>query len=210
MTLFNPSFPARAIYPIADAAIKIDADPIRMLGWAIDGHIAVSAILPLFGFQGGQDSGAFEIAAEDVFGMFIEGGDTHAPIRRFRHPGEERWERITCPAEGFMLPRAGVIVTASELARFVSAHITPAALPQGAGPLRLPGRAGRPPSYDWDLFWGAVLRRVHERGIPATKHELVREMQEWFARNYADIPDMRTIRRRVEGMWPELMRGGEE
>lgn len=52
----------------------------------------------------------------------------------------------------------------------------------------------------------AVALRIHERGLPASQGELVAEMQEWFVThsNGNEVPDERSIRRRITPIWREL------
>jgi hypothetical protein len=71
---------------------------------------------------------------------------------------------------------------------------------------RKPG-PGVPPRYDWDGFYAAIARRVHEHGIPATQAELIREMLDWFERRHNErAPDESTVRRKLAVVWRELNR----
>ncbi len=61
--------------------------------------------------------------------------------------------------------------------------------------------------YDWDTFFGALARRIHDNGVPATQAELVREMLDWFqARHEEHPPDESTVRRKVAVVWREINR----
>ena len=62
-----------------------------------------------------------------------------------------------------------------------------------------------PARYNWNAFAGAVARRVHDEGMPASQGELVRDMLEWFAAS-GRVPDESTVRRRVQALWPVLTR----
>jgi hypothetical protein len=66
-----------------------------------------------------------------------------------------------------------------------------------------PGVQGR---YDWDGFHVAVMKRIHDRGLPATQTALIVEMQEWFIANSANgsAPDESTIRLRIKVIWRAL------
>jgi hypothetical protein len=67
-----------------------------------------------------------------------------------------------------------------------------------------------PPKYDWDSFYAALTRRIHEHGVPETQAELVREMLTWFERRVNDAaPDESTVRRKVAVVWREMKRVGE-
>lgn len=71
---------------------------------------------------------------------------------------------------------------------------------------RIAGGSGSTSPYDWDGMMNALLVRIHERGLPASKSELVGDMQDWFAEQSTDgkIPDERSIRRRVDSVWMTL------
>jgi hypothetical protein len=58
----------------------------------------------------------------------------------------------------------------------------------------------------------ALALRIHERGIPASQGELVAEMQEWFVEHSDgnDVPDERSIRRRITPIWRELTKTPEK
>jgi len=61
---------------------------------------------------------------------------------------------------------------------------------------RVSGGTGSTSPYDWDGMTKAFLIRIHERGIPATKAELIGDIQDWFVAhsNGDDIPSERSIR----------------
>jgi len=63
---------------------------------------------------------------------------------------------------------------------------------------------GAPPRYDWNAFAGAVARRVHDEGMPASQGELIRDMLDWFGTTFGAVPDESTVRRRVQALWPVL------
>ena len=54
----------------------------------------------------------------------------------------------------------------------------------------------------------ALIRRIHDRGLPATQAELIAEMQDWFAdqTDGKKMPDSRSIRRRITPIWRALRR----
>lgn len=68
-----------------------------------------------------------------------------------------------------------------------------------------PRGPGAPPKHDWDAFAGAIARRVHDHGMPASQGELVRDRMESFAgREDFPPPDERTVRQKVSAIWREL------
>ena len=75
-----------------------------------------------------------------------------------------------------------------------------------SGQAKRPPGPGAPPKHDWDAFAGAITRRVHDRGMPVSQGDLVRDMMDWFASG-EDFPppDERTVRRKVSAIWKELV-----
>ena len=71
---------------------------------------------------------------------------------------------------------------------------------------RVSGGTGSASPYDWDGMNKAFLVRIHERGIPATKAEMIGDIQDWFVAhsNGDDIPSERSIRRHVDDLWKTL------
>lgn len=69
------------------------------------------------------------------------------------------------------------------------------------------GGPGIPPRHDWDAFYAALARRIHEHDVPATQAEFVHEMVAWFeARDVEHAPDESTIRKKITPVWRELSR----
>jgi hypothetical protein len=68
------------------------------------------------------------------------------------------------------------------------------------------GGTGSISPYDWEGMTNALIVRIHEKGVPATQSELIADMQDWFAGQSGDgqIPDERSIRRRVNSVWKTL------
>ena len=76
---------------------------------------------------------------------------------------------------------------------------------KASSPAKRPAGPGAPPKHDWDAFAGAIVRRVHDHGMPVSQGELVRDMMDWFAgREDFPPPDERTVRRKVSAIWKEL------
>ena len=105
-----------------------------------------------------------------------------------------------------------VLVRRAEVERFEEQHgLFNGARSASAGddsrPAARRGGPGVPPRYDWDGFYGALARRIHDHGIPPTQAELVREMLDWFGqRDGGEAPDESTVRRKIVAIWRELSR----
>ena len=189
-----------------------DPERTRIAGWAIDGEIALSAVLPTVETADKQiASGIVEIDGADVVALFRRDGASRKPalVRRFRRSTKAEWEWIARPVDG--VPAADVIILRKEFERCErawglfdagAAESGPKASTQGkraAGP-------GAPPKHDWDAFAGAIARCVHDHGMPVSQGELVRDMMDWFAgREDFLAPDERTVRRKVSAIWKELV-----
>lgn len=64
-----------------------------------------------------------------------------------------------------------------------------------------PRRGGRPTRHDWDSFWVQLCCRVHEKGLPTTRKELVNEMLDWFAEHGNEGIDARTIAKKISRLF---------
>jgi hypothetical protein len=206
--------PPKLFYPISETANRWSVSPIDIVGWAIDGRITLSTALPLVeAKQGRPVEGLVEISGQDVFDLFDAGTNKKSTVRvqRFRRRPGARWEKIVTPADGVPLKPSGVIIARTEAERFerehgIFGHHAAKNDQQPAktcdGPI---GQSGAPARYNWNAFAGAVARRVHDEGMPASQGELVRDMLEWFAAS-GRVPDESTVRRRVQALWPVLTR----
>lgn len=209
--------PPKPFYGVPELAIRWSVHPFDIVGWAMQGLLVLSAALPLVETEAGalgpraRAAGLVEIAGEDVIGLFRRDGVPwpSAPIRRFRRASGGEWEWIASPAEGTTLTAADLLIASAEAERFEQRWgiFGPATASSPAPVLKRPAGPGSPPRYDWDAFYAALARRVHDNGIPATQGELVREMLDWFSqREEMHPPDESTVRRRASVVWRELTR----
>lgn len=207
--------PPRPFYSIDEIAGRWQVAVLDLVGWAMEGTLALSAAMPPI--ESGPErkvAGVVEIPGEEVFPLFRrDDAVSRVQVRRFRlGPGE--WSWITEPPEGVPIGRADILLPRAEVerferrcGRFVSAARMRQAVKQkryvdGAGP-------GAPPKHDWDEFFAEIARRVHAEGVPKRQSELVKAMTEWFHARDADaVPDERTIRRKVAVVWRKLAEDG--
>ena len=199
---------------VADTAIRWQVTSLDIAGWAIDGEISLSAVLPAVDTADKQvTSGIVEIDGADVVALFRRDGVSRKPalLRRFRRTKKAEWEWIARPADGVAVTAADVIILRKEYERCERAWglFNAGAAESGAKPAsqaKRPPGPGAPPKHDWDAFTGAVARRVHDHGMPVSQGELVRDMMDWFAsREDFPPPDERTVRRKVSAIWKELV-----
>jgi hypothetical protein len=198
-----------------DIAVRWSILPMDLVAWATQGLLRLSAALPPIRTVSSRTlSDIVEIAGSDVIPLFRLNGarlDSVA-ITRLRAQRETEWEWIAEPAEGITITATEVLVTRVEVERFEREHELyggPASRDmkgahlersRGAGP-------GAPPRYDWDRFFVAIARRIHDQGIPSSQGELVREMLDWFQEKDGNqAPDESTVRRKVAMVWRELNR----
>lgn len=182
-----------------------------MIVWSMDGLLAPSVVLPPVKSGPSETlSGLADDEAALLLPLFRRDGAASpaVAIRRVKAGEEFRW--IVDPAEGVAITAEDVLVRRGEVERFERQcdffngphvpEIEAASARRRSGP-------GVPPRHDWDAFYAALARRIHEHGVPATQAELVREMVAWFeAGDVEYAPDESTIRRKIAPVWRELTR----
>jgi hypothetical protein len=204
------SLPPRPFQTLNEIAIRWSVMPIDVIGYAVDGLIALStAATPIKTDSGKIICDLVEVAGADVLPLFRPHGAKPEKVllRRVRPHGESEWQWISEPYEGLVVTPADVLVTRTEVQRFERKHPpSEVATSEGQARRRSPG-PGAPPKYDWDTFFAAMTRRIFVDGLPKTQGELVREMLDWFqSRSDQQAPDESTVRRKVALVWRELNR----
>lgn len=204
------SLPPRPFQTVNEIAIRWSVMPIDVIGYAVDGLIALSiAASPMKTDSGKIICDLVEVAGADVLPLFRPHGAKPETVllRRVRPHGESEWQWISEPNEGLEVTSADVLVTRTETLRFEHKHPpSEVAISESQARRRPPG-PGVPPKYDWDTFFAAMTRRIFVEGLPKTQGELVREMLDWFqSRSDQQTPDESTVRRKVALVWRELNR----
>ncbi len=205
--------PPRPFHVLSNVAVRWSALPIDIVGWATDGLLKLSAALPPIRTASWRMlSDVVEIAGSDVMPLFRSDGARleNVPIRRVRAHGEAEWQWISEPLEGITITAPEVLVTHAEVERFERQYEIaggPAPLEinhSSRSEIRRAASPGAPPRYNWNAFAGAVARRIHDQGMPASQGELIRDMLDWFGTTFGAVPDESTVRRRVQALWPVL------
>ena len=150
-------------------------------------------------------AGEVIIAAFDILPMFRRCGTGRqtAWVRRVRTKDQTDWMLITNPAEGVEVSIADLLISGPHVYRFEEKNELFR---------RVSGSTGSVSPYDWEGMLQALVLRVHERGVPTSQGELVADMQEWFVEHSDgnDIPDERSIRRRITPIWRALTKTSEK
>jgi len=112
--------PPRSFLTVTDTAIRWQVPALDIAGWAIDGEIALSAVLPTVETADKQiASGIVEIDGADVVALFRRDGTSRKPalVRRFRRSKKTEWEWIARPVDGVAVNSADVIILRKEFER---------------------------------------------------------------------------------------------
>jgi len=204
--------PPRSFHSLTEIAIRWSVTPFDVIGWSTDGLLALSIALPPVKAGPSETlSGLADVEAAHLLPLFRRDGapSPTVAIRRVKAGDDFRW--IVDPAEGVAIAAADVLVRRAEVERFERQYgfFNGLHVPEsdGVAAARRRGGPGVPPRHDWDAFYAALARRIHEHGVPATQAELVREMVAWFeARDVEHAPDESTVRKKIVGVWRELAR----
>ena len=204
------SLPPRPFQTLNEIAIRWSVMPIDVIGYAVDGLIALSIAAPPMKTDSGKIiCDLVEVAGADVLPLFRPHGakPENVVIRRVRPHGDSEWQWISEPNEGLLATSADVLVTRTEVQRFERKHAPGEVGASERQARRRPPGPGAPPKYDWDIFFAAMTRRIVVDGLPKTQGELVREMLDWFQQRQGEpLPDESTVRRKVAMVWRELNR----
>jgi hypothetical protein len=198
--------PPRSFYSLPELALRWSVPPFDLVGWATEDLLSLSILLPPVVAEAAETiSGLVDVEGAHVFPLFRR-DSTPTPsitIRRVKPQGRDfRW--IIDPPQGVSITAADVLVRRTAVVGFEARH---GMIGPGSGDTRRRGGPGGPPRHDWDGFYGALARRIHEHGIPATQAELVRDMLDWFERRSSkEAPDESTVRRKITAVWKELKR----
>ena len=193
------AFPARCLFTIVEVSARWTCSPTQIVDWAISDEIDLVAAFGQVKFGDENASGLLSVPGTEVRPLFRPFGDAakKVHVKQARRPNSSVWLAITEPAKGVKVTAADIMITAAEIERFEQAHGINRARSGG------PGARGK---YDWDGFHIALMKRIHDHGLPATQTALIVEMQEWFIANSAlgSAPDESTIRQRIKVIWHTL------
>jgi hypothetical protein len=186
-------------FTLHEAAARWDCTLADIAGWASVGRFdIVTAIPPVM--RGRQIvSGYVVVSVTDILQMFRRcgTGPTSSRLWRVRPLGQEEWVLLSEHPIGIEVALGDLLIMADDVRRFET----------DCDLLRRPAsHIGSTARYDWDGMYIAQMVRIHDQGLPATQAEWLGEVQEWFVANSesGEVPDERTIRRRLTPIWKAL------
>jgi hypothetical protein len=196
--------PKREFYTVHEVAARWGYTIADVAGWSAAGHFDILTGIPPAICGEKVIAGEVIISAFDILPMFRRcgTGPQTAWLRRVRTKGEADWQLITDPLEGVEVSVADLLISGQHVHRFEEKNELFR---------RVSGSTGSVSPYDWEGMLQALALRIHERGLPASQGELVAEMQDWFVEHSDgnDVPDERSIRRRITPIWRELTKKPE-
>jgi hypothetical protein len=197
--LSTVALPSRVFFTLLETASRWNCSIADIAGWAAVGRLNIMTSLNYARCGDEIVAGIVTIPALDLTPLFRRCGSglIEGRVHRIKPPGATDWQFITDPLQGITVSLADMMIRADEVMAFEEENDLIR---------RKSGGGGGSPEYDWDGMMVALIKRIHDYGLPATQAELIAEMQVWFAErsNGASIPDERGIRRRVTPVWRSL------
>ncbi len=193
------ALPPRVFFTLQETAARWGCTIADIAGWACEGKLEILTGISAVTCGTDRVSGKVIISPMDILPMFRRCGTGPRVVKlaRIKHSSAEDCVYITEPSDGVEVSIADLLITGHEVLRFEEEHDLLR---------RVGGGTGSVSPYDWDGMYVSVIRRVHEKGLPATQSELVAELQDWFGEvtQNGEVPDESTIRRRVRPIWRTL------
>lgn len=193
------ALPPRAFFTLHETASRWGCTIADLAGWASEGKFEIVTGIPLAICGSEKVSGKIRVSPMDMLPIFrLSGtGPTTVYLKRMKPEHSDDWVYVTEPGEGVEVSIADLLIGGQDVLRFEDDHDLLRRIGGGSGSLS---------PYDWEGMYVALLKRVHDRGIPETQAELIGELQDWFAdvAETSDVPDESTIRRRLRPFWLAL------
>jgi len=191
--------PRREFYAVHEVAARWGYTIADVAGWSAAGHFDILTGIPPAMCGEKIVAGAVIISTFDILPMFRRcgTGPQTAWLRRVRTKNEADWQLITDPVCGIEVSIADLLISGIQVHRFEEKNELFH---------RVSASTGSVSPYDWEGMLQALALRIHEQGLPASQGELIGDMQEWFVEHSDgnEVPDERSIRRRITPIWREL------
>lgn len=197
------ALPPRVYYNLQEVSARWDCSLADIAGWASVGRFdIVTAIAPVI--QGAQVlAGIVVVSVTDIMQMFRRSGTGPASsrLKRVRPLDQDDWVVVLEAADPIEVTLEDLLITAKDVRRFETDCDL---LRRSAFNLTSSAK------YDWEGMYIAQMVRMHDQGLPATQAEWVSEVQSWFVHTSetGEVPDERTIRRRLTPIWKALRGSG--
>ena len=193
------ALPPRVYFTLQETAARWDCTLADIAGWASIGRFDIMTAIGPVNVGHAVVAGYVMVSVTDIMQMFRRcgTGPTKSVLRRIRPRDQDEWIMILDPAERIEVTLADLLIMADDVRRFETEFDL----------LRRPAsNIGSTARYDWDGMYITLMVRIHEEGLPATQAEWLGEVQEWFVANSesGEVPDERTIRRRLTPIWKAL------
>lgn len=193
------ALPPRAFFTLHETASRWGCTIADIAGWAAVGKLDIVTGIPLAVCGTDKVSGKVFVSPMDMLPLFRRSGTgpTSIKLLRVKPDAGADWIYVTEPADGVEVSIADLLISGQDVLRFEDEYDLLRRIGGGTGALS---------PYDWEGMYVAMIKRIHEHGLPATQAELIGELQEWFGNiaESGDIPDESTIRRRLRPFWRAL------
>tara|TARA_R110002072_G_scaffold219296_2_gene376903 strand:- start:51 stop:650 length:600 start_codon:yes stop_codon:yes gene_type:complete len=193
------ALPPRVFFGVQEVTARWGCNIADVAAWADTGRFRILTGIPVVRCDNEVVAGKVVLCPMEMLPLFRRcgSGPTEGVIRRIQRLGHQDWLLITDPAGGLPVAVADMLILSEEVHAFEEENDMVRRV--AAGP-------GVSTPYDWDGMMIALVRRIHDHGLPTTQTELIAEMQDWFAdqSNGRRIPDSRSIRRRITPVWRTL------
>jgi len=195
--------PPRAFFTLHETASRWGCTIADIAGWASEGKLDIVTGIPQAICGHDRVSGKITLSPMDMLPLFRRSGTgpTNIKLQRIKPDQSRDWVYVTEPADGVEVSIADLLISGQDVILFEDAHDLLRRSGSGLGSLS---------PYDWEGMYVAMVKRIHEHGLPATQTELITELQDWFSNvaESGDVPDESTIRRRLRPFWRALRGGG--
>ena len=193
------ALPPRAYFTLHETASRWGCTIADIAGWAAVGKLDIVTGIPLAICGTEKVSGKVIVSPMDMLPLFRRSGTGPTSIKLLRIKPDQGadWTYVTEPADGVEVSIADLLISGQDLLRFEDEYDLLRRIGGGTGALS---------PYDWEGMYVAMIKRIHEHGLPATQAELIGELQEWFGNvaESGEVPDESTIRRRLRPFWRAL------
>lgn len=193
------ALPPRVFYTLQEVSVRWDCSLADIAGWASIGRFdIVTAITPVI-----KDArvlaGIVAVSVTDILQMFRRSGTgpVNSRLKRVRPLDQDEWVLVLEASDPIEVALEDLLIMAKDVRRFES----------DCDLLRRPAfNLNSSAKYDWEGMYISQMVRMHDQGLPATQSEWVSEVQSWFVHTSetGEVPDERTIRRRLTPIWKAL------